>query len=64
MEGGGSPCMGVGSGAVGQQVMAWFNLESVTSQPLLCLTVAGKRCSLYSSTLAIGSLYMEKGVGL
>ena len=60
VQGVGSPCMGVGSGAVGQQVMAWFNFESVTSQPLR-LTVGGERSSLYRSALAIGSLYMEKG---
>ena len=58
----GSPCMGAGGGAEWQQVMGWLNFESVTSQPLHCLLVAGERCSLYRS--ALGSPYMEKGVGL
>ena len=55
-----SPCTGAGGVAEGQQVMGWFNLESVTSQPHHHLTVGGERCSLYRS--ALGSPYMEKGL--
>ena len=42
--GGGSPCRGWSRAAT---MMGWFNFESVTSQPHHCLTVAGKRSSLY-----------------